>query len=641
MKTLFVSDLHLDAYTCLTDNEWILQGAFTEFADRYLTPAGRLCISGDLANYEGLEVAFLRFVSARYGQVYFVHGNHDLVVKREYPGRRFATSEERMDYVREQVAGCGNVHVLDGTVSDDGLVGGTMGMCDLSYRPEDQMEFDACGFWASTWFDGRTWNYCNQVLPDIMRREFGNLERICMAKPKIVMTHFCPMQMGVADEYNSDPKTAMFYFEAEKYLDMCYRDGKRPKFYKFLDKTMVDGKAKFSLKQDGSTDGYWKLLIDFKMYDNDGVGSPQMPVRPNFNMEEIRRMFAEYAGDHHSYPVANGIVDEFVSNYKEKHPKMSYSTKLNLSEYDSSSPNAATDTGIQYSTKLIDENIINSLNDEVNRGDYITTYKAMQLIGGKLYPPMAAKVKGENGKYQLQNASEIGSWQVADEDPRNIKFKKNQDYGYYVLNKGDGTSVEAAYNPYEHSSNLVLNDQFEGAYKRDNLVTVECVIPKSEIYGDNRYKAQYAKDSTGVLDWKSGVVAGKLKDNKRQVYLSRYLKPVRILPDSEVADMWKDTLSGSNVSVPFNVVSPQLLAELEKAGVSIDYEGSPIYKAHNKFANSTKLTLNGEEVELTDREEKLMEQVGDSYLKQIETILQIHPLKFVHYQMQIIKLVNE
>lgn len=118
---------------------------------------------------------------------------------------------------------------------------------------------------------------------------------------------------------------------AEKYLDMCYRDGKRPKFYKFLDKTMVDGKAKFSLKADGSTDGYWKLLIDFKMYDNDGVGSPQMPVRPNFDMQAIQRMFAEYAGDHHSYPVAKGIVDQFVADYKKKHPGIHYSSKLNLS----------------------------------------------------------------------------------------------------------------------------------------------------------------------------------------------------------------------------------------------------------------------------------------------------------------------
>lgn len=104
---------------------------------------------------------------------------------------------------------------------------------------------------------------------------------------------------------------------AEEYLRMCFRDGKRPKFYKFLDRN-ADGS--FSLKQDGSTDGYWKLLIDFKMYDNDGVGSPQTAVRPDFNMEQVYRMLNEYEGGHQNFPVAQGIVDQFVEKYKKNHP---------------------------------------------------------------------------------------------------------------------------------------------------------------------------------------------------------------------------------------------------------------------------------------------------------------------------------
>lgn len=237
-----------------------------------------------------------------------------------------------------------------------------------------------------------------------------------------------------------------------------------------------------------------------------------------------------------------------------------------------------------FSLKVTDKKTLDFLENQ----EHITTYKAMQLIDGKLYPPMAAKTKGADGKYHLNNASELGVWQQAVEDPSNIKFDKNKNYGYYVLNKGDGSSVTAAYNPYEHSSNLVLNDQFEGAYKRDNIVTVECVIPKTEM--TSGYKAQHAKDATGVLDWKSGVVAGKIKDNKRKVYLSRYLKPVRIMSDAETAKMYKEALGNSNVSVPFNVVTPSLLSELEKIGVSIDYEGSPMYKSNQerKKAKSVK-----------------------------------------------------
>lgn len=226
---------------------------------------------------------------------------------------------------------------------------------------------------------------------------------------------------------------------------------------------------------------------------------------------------------------------------------------------------------VMYSDRVTDQDTLDFLENQ----EHITTYKSFVEIDGKLYSPMATKVKGDDGKYRLTNPSEIGVWQQAEEKPDSIpKFHKSG-YGYYVLKKDDGGTIKAAYNPYEHSSNLVLNDQFEAAYQRPNLVTVECIIPKSEM--TSGYKAKYAKDSTGYLDWKSGTVAGKLKGNKRKVYLSRWLKPVRILSDAEVATMYKDIL-GTKISVPFNVVTPQLLTELEKVGVKIDYEGSPGYQ---------------------------------------------------------------
>ena len=102
---------------------------------------------------------------------------------------------------------------------------------------------------------------------------------------------------------------------AELYLNMCAEENKRPKFYKFLD---YDGNGRYSLKEDGSTDGYWKLLIDFKMYDNDGVGSPQEAVIPSFNMDEATKMLDEYRGGHANYPVAQGVVDKFVNEYEGK-----------------------------------------------------------------------------------------------------------------------------------------------------------------------------------------------------------------------------------------------------------------------------------------------------------------------------------
>ena len=77
----------------------------------------------------------------------------------------------------------------------------------------------------------------------------------------------------------------------------------------------VERVKRLDLKNDGSTDGYWKLLIDFKMYDNNGVGSPQMPVSPDFSMQESMKMIEEYKGGHQNYPIAQGVVDQFMEEY--------------------------------------------------------------------------------------------------------------------------------------------------------------------------------------------------------------------------------------------------------------------------------------------------------------------------------------
>lgn len=88
---------------------------------------------------------------------------------------------------------------------------------------------------------------------------------------------------------------------AKIYLEKCEKDGRRPKFPQFI-----------------GYDGYWKLLIDFKMYDNDGVGSPQTVVMPEFNMDAANRIMNEYKGGHRSLPVAQDVVKDFVEEYKSK-----------------------------------------------------------------------------------------------------------------------------------------------------------------------------------------------------------------------------------------------------------------------------------------------------------------------------------
>lgn len=86
---------------------------------------------------------------------------------------------------------------------------------------------------------------------------------------------------------------------AKTYLKMCADDVRIPKFPQFQ-----------------NCEGYWKLLIDFKMYDNDGVGSPQMTVKPDFSMDEANAIMNSYEGGHRAYPIAQDVVDDFVKNYE-------------------------------------------------------------------------------------------------------------------------------------------------------------------------------------------------------------------------------------------------------------------------------------------------------------------------------------
>lgn len=243
--------------------------------------------------------------------------------------------------------------------------------------------------------------------------------------------------------------------------------------------------------------------------------------------------------------------------------------------------------GASYSV-VTDPKTIKKLDNE----DTVKVYRAMQLgDDGKLYPPMAAKVQGK-----FVQPIELGKWEQADERP-----ELADDKGMFTLNKGNGKSLKAAYNPYLHTSRTPLNDQFSEAQNRPNIVTVEVDVPKSEL--TSGYKADKAKDAVGEVEWKAGIIQGQLT-GKRKLILSRWDKPVRIVPDSEVADVIvNDMFKDKKVIMPSNVVTPSLRKELEKLGVPFvetdnkgvllegEHAGTHYSKVYGKKAKKTKARL--------------------------------------------------
>ena len=235
----------------------------------------------------------------------------------------------------------------------------------------------------------------------------------------------------------------------------------------------------------------------------------------------------------------------------------------------------------RYSMRETDPETLKFLNDQLEKGEVVRAYKTFLELTDEngnvqLYPPMATVQTGEDGKRKMANAMAVGAWEksVGNPNSKNIFYDKKKDAWYYNLVKDNGGSVPAAYDPYQHSSNVVLNDQFESAYQRPNLATYEVVIPQSELTSGYHYEATRddgqvvrAALPVGEHPWKKGIVAGKLKNTDRTVYMTRWLMPVRKVENSEV---------------PFNVVPPGLQEALERAGVPIDYEGSGQYKSWGK-----------------------------------------------------------
>ena len=93
---------------------------------------------------------------------------------------------------------------------------------------------------------------------------------------------------------------------------------------------------------------------------------------------------------------------------------------------------------------------------------------------------------------------------------------------------------------------------------------VEVEIPESEL--TSGYKAKKAKDSVGAKQWKAGIIQGMLSGT-REVILTRWAKPVRIVPVEEVAENISKMIEGKVEVMPSNVVTPQQRKALEERGV--------------------------------------------------------------------------
>lgn len=229
MKALILSDIHPDMYYSYAVKPNRLRGDdpkedvvfdtldwMWKMYEIPMTPA--ILIAGDLSNDYLTLTRTIKWLSNKYEQVYFCFGNHDLIVRGATVSKsnlQFTSSEQKLNSVKEFCTKYPNIHLLEGDVVNG--IGGCMMTCDL--KCEAMPGFDHRIDWKRNWFDGLHWRYMNNEPGEIWNHYDKLMENIIAQKPKIIMTHFAPYQVGVNFKFRNSGHNKFFYFDAEKYLN--------------------------------------------------------------------------------------------------------------------------------------------------------------------------------------------------------------------------------------------------------------------------------------------------------------------------------------------------------------------------------------------------------------------------------------
>ena len=221
MKYFFISDLHVDFYAPLSRNVSTLREYFEAFFERNFLPANACCIAGDIANDYFTYVEFLKFIAEKYSCVYVCLGNHDIIMEldgRFGVDREFKTSEEKIAYFITEADKIQNVMLLENRIADG--IAGCMGMCDFKYMHSSAAsEITNKMLWATRWFDGRHWNYMKNDSGQLWKHYDSIFRTLSLKRPKIMMSHFLPLEFEMPKRYRNDPCSNFFYFHGATYLE--------------------------------------------------------------------------------------------------------------------------------------------------------------------------------------------------------------------------------------------------------------------------------------------------------------------------------------------------------------------------------------------------------------------------------------
>ena len=231
MKAFVLSDLHYDFYEAYAVEPARLRKPDPPedvnidtleyiWNTHFLPETDAIILGGDYSNDYLRFSRFIPWISKKYKEVYLVLGNHDLTCRglatNSKSNLQFTSTEKKIEKMKEICDAIPNVHFLEGNIVNG--IGGCMGMCDFKCEVPSY-GLDPFTNWKRNWYDGKYWRYFRQEPGAIWNHYDTLMTEIVQHKPKVMVTHFVPYQLGVPFDFRNDPWNYVFYFDAEKYLE--------------------------------------------------------------------------------------------------------------------------------------------------------------------------------------------------------------------------------------------------------------------------------------------------------------------------------------------------------------------------------------------------------------------------------------
>lgn len=226
----------------------------------------------------------------------------------------------------------------------------------------------------------------------------------------------------------------------QRYLDIINERGMTPLFWSALE----NKNGKWELPEGKVGDGYFKVLIEQKMYDNDGNPAPQRPVTPTFDKEAMdyaKKVSEEYSSSANNYPVSEEAVNDFLE--WRKNGKKLFSEAISEETYEKMKEHFGTTENMNVAGYMLKDGTLLDFSgkhwgDTTSKTRTVDHRDIQEVLPDDDNGFLSVQKMRADGNIRLE--PEIGGINLAVE-PTKKQYEYLQDYISYMLFKRDSEGV--------------------------------------------------------------------------------------------------------------------------------------------------------------------------------------------------------